>query len=455
MESYFVGIAKRGEHKKIRTILRTKRVNVNSTDEEGVTALMCAAARGHESVVSILLEADASPDARHPVSGNTALIIAVQRRYTGIVRLLLDAGGDVDAKNFACETALFWAAKIKDFPTAHLLLEYGADIHAVAPDAWGGKQPLLWAATAPARAAPAMVRLLIKSGADLAHRDGEWERTALLEAIHHRDEGAAMVLLESGSDVNAADIDGSTCLHAAVENDFCPRFIKRLIGMGADVGARDSKGFTPLMMAVFGSETRCEHKRARVVTALAEAGACVSEDLNGVNLLHVCKGKEVTKALFAAGVEWDITDDKGMTPLMYAILDGDIEKVEFLVNISKKSGDPSYLNAPNWVGSTPLKLACLMYQKKSNQKSVYGQIIALLVSSGSRDWECIPSPCRSLRHAVYDVADHSSNEKINILLSKLDPDDKLLSQIILKVLHRKLPRRAPQLEQRILWLTLR
>ncbi|MBV9928630.1 MAG: ankyrin repeat domain-containing protein [Acidobacteria bacterium] len=74
----------------------------------GETPLMRAAARGHEDVVRVLLEAGAEPSARR-ADGFTPLILAVFFGHEGVVRLLVERGADASARTGLGTTAARWA----------------------------------------------------------------------------------------------------------------------------------------------------------------------------------------------------------------------------------------------------------------------------------------------------------------------------------------------------------
>ena len=69
---------------------------LEATDQTGLTALMCAAYRGHEPIVKLLIEAGASLEARDQ-DGYTALMFSANAGWASVVRMLLDAGAKPDA----------------------------------------------------------------------------------------------------------------------------------------------------------------------------------------------------------------------------------------------------------------------------------------------------------------------------------------------------------------------
>jgi len=74
-------------------------------------------------------------------------------------------------------------------------------------------------------------------------------------------------LVNSGADVNAAEVGGYTPLHFASQNDHAA-VVKLLLEYGADVDSVDSWGNTPLWRAVFNSKNTGE-----TILMLRAAGA--------------------------------------------------------------------------------------------------------------------------------------------------------------------------------------
>jgi ankyrin repeat protein len=176
----------------------------------------------------------------------TALENAAQRGDVEMLRALLGAGiNDPDAKTKALELASF-AGKID---AIRLLIGSGAN--PIAPGV------LIRAA---ASGIPAVVQEVLKYRPDVNSR-GQDGTTALISCFqaHHRSDNevdlkeVVRILVNAGADPNIADNKGKTPLMA---NSRDLEIARMLIAHGANVNARASDGFTPLLNADTAELTR-------------------------------------------------------------------------------------------------------------------------------------------------------------------------------------------------------
>ena len=235
----------------VRALLE-RRVDVNSAETDGTTALHWAAYKGDIETAQLLLAAGAAADAANRY-GVTPLVLAAGRGTAALVEALLDAGADPNTTLPEGETVLMTAARTGDVDVLRLLLARGADLRA--RESWRGQTALHWAA---AENHSDAVHTLVELGADVDERStAGW--SALLYAVRAGKTEAVSALLEAGADVNdtirpvAAEDDadaprdptvGTSALVLAVMNGHFS-LAQYLVERGADPNAAE-QGWTAL-----------------------------------------------------------------------------------------------------------------------------------------------------------------------------------------------------------------
>jgi ankyrin repeat protein len=102
-----------------------------ATRNANYTPLHLAARAGNASVVKALLEAGANVSATTSSGGATALHLAAAQGSTDVIIALLDHGAKVDARESAWgQTPLMWAADFNRVKAIEILIARGADIRA-------------------------------------------------------------------------------------------------------------------------------------------------------------------------------------------------------------------------------------------------------------------------------------------------------------------------------------
>ena len=163
----------------------------------------------------------------------------------------------VDLPDNVGKTALMLAASGGHKEIVRLILEFGADINAVA-----GFGDTALTHVIGDNALDSIVRLLVDRGADVKLYGFE---PALTTAATNCRTSLVRLLLEAGANVNAADQGGYTALMEAADSG-CGDVVATLIAADADVNASNNEGITALDLAT-------KQRRARIVALLKGAGA--------------------------------------------------------------------------------------------------------------------------------------------------------------------------------------
>ena len=124
------------------------------------------------------------------------------------------------------------------------------------------------------------------------------------------------LLLDNGADIDARNEKGWTALHVAA---LCgnTRVMKILIGRGADVNAADHEDVTPLHMA---AESGCYDAAKLLLLSMADANA---RDKQGITPLHWAvygAHSRLTRLLLSRGARLNTRDKAGRTPKRWAAI---------------------------------------------------------------------------------------------------------------------------------------
>lgn len=187
--------------------------NINARNEtlgseQRESALMIAAYYDQPEILQLLLDKGADIEAVDN-EGRTALMESFQQLSLTCLELLLNAKANTEAVTNNSETAIILAASMYQFEHGvQMLIDYGADIHAVTKN---GDEALMGAAFA---GYIETAKVLINAGADINIKNND-EETPLIVAAKKGYMATTVYLIESGADIHAIDDKQDTAFNSA------------------------------------------------------------------------------------------------------------------------------------------------------------------------------------------------------------------------------------------------
>ena len=268
-----------------------------------------------------------------------------------------------------------------------------------------GETPLYWlAGQAYGNASNDLIRLLAKRGADVNFGRGSDKSTPLHMAAAHGNSSFVVALLKHGAEVNSTDHNGTTPLYWLADSpedvgtSYLVATAKQLLDHGADINA-GSYHTTPFVRTLWS----CNH--IELAELMLRRGADIRQRrgkegrLQSTALHHVADEKEcgtkLASSLLSMGLDVNVQDDDGRTPLFEAASEHYLRMVKFLVG---RGADPTitgvaqfpYMKTIPYTGYkhprvTPLENArrARKYWREEGQPGIaadYDDIIALLSS---------------------------------------------------------------------------
>lgn len=274
-----------------------KKVHVDVADEQNQTALHYAAANGHEIIVRHLVKKGAALECKNYAEW-TPLMFASYYGHLSIVALLVHNKAEFNVSNQRLATPLTCAARCGHTKVIEFLLENGADCN--------------------------------------LHEDKDVKPsvTPLMAAAQHGHLSiVSLLIMQHGINVDYQNPDtGYTALMLAAMNGHF-QIVELLVkNGGANVALTNRRNQTAYQLSVIKQRKDVqEYLRDKTKKSVRISPSSTASQLSLIDATKGNKYDDVYHLIQRPGIDVNVVDDNGATPLIYASLLGQIDIVELLL----------------------------------------------------------------------------------------------------------------------------
>ena len=367
-------LASKGGHEDIVHSLLSVGANVNIQDNKGWTALMIASAHNRISIIRMLLQANANPHLKTSDGLNGLMIASYHGNYE-VVQLFINKGVDYACQREDGWNAFMFACEYGHIQIVELLLNEQIDPNVQRNDGLNGF--MLACQNGHAQ----IVKLLLNEKVDPnVQKKNGWN--AFMVACKNGQIEIVEMLLKEKIDPNVQDKDGWTALMMACWNGHT-EIVELLLKKNVNTNAREKNGWNAFMVVCENGHTQivelllkkvvkpnvqnkdglngfmlaCQNGHIEIVKLLLGCKEKVNpnaQKINGWNgfmvacenghtelaklllkeeasvkhaIIFACKegNTALVEKLLMVGVDPNVQDRKGYTPLMIAIAKGHVE----------------------------------------------------------------------------------------------------------------------------------
>ena len=255
-----------------------------------------------------------------------------------VINLLCEKGCRVDLVDNEGRTPLHYAATNGDIETIRLLIVMGSNVNSVDNE---GNTPLKWSVMCEQNAAIEEPTkhggtVEIEGGNKYSPYNTKQLYDYIFEAAQCGDTATIQSYLNSGGPVDLTDEDGRTLLHCAAGEGQI-KVVELLIKRGCCIHPVDKNECTPLDYATACGQVQTVQLLKQQLNEPREEEYFIdSVDKRSIRALHlalVSGDIHLIEMLAEQGLDMNMNDDEGLTPLHHAAACGQLESVRTLLRL--------------------------------------------------------------------------------------------------------------------------